>query len=133
MHTCLPLPHIQAIVVPNAALLWRRCLVAVATMLVASALPQGVKAQDGDYGNGNTAEGAFALKAIVSNSGNTGSFNTAIGYAALTSATTGRNNVASGNYAHVANMDGIGNTANGSLALRLNGTSRLNTATGYPA
>ena len=74
MHTCLPLPHIQAIVVPNAALLWRRCLVVVATMLVASALPQGVKAQDGDYGNGNTAEGTFALKAIVSNSGNTGSF-----------------------------------------------------------
>jgi len=80
---------------------------------------------DGDYGNGNTAEGGNALFSLT-----TGSNNTAIGASALFSNTNGISNTATGVQALFNNTTGFNNTANGASALVFNTNGQNNTATG---
>ena len=74
---------------------------------------------DGDYPNGNTAEGAHALDSLT-----TGATNTAIGDFALQKNTTGSSNSAIGWGALSANTTGANNTATGSSALSDNLTGK---------
>jgi hypothetical protein len=102
-------------------------------------------APDGDYGNGNTAEGADALFNLTSGFGNTangyealfsdrtGSDNTAVGFDALNINTTGDNNVANGFFALAINTTGSANTATGAAGLASNTTGSFNTAEGFQA
>jgi len=96
---------------------------------------------DGDYGNGNTAEGFNALGSLTGGQFNTAlgwesqmdvttaSFNTGVGAGTL-DLTTGRNNTATGAGALLLNGPGIRNTANGSHALLFNDIGLYNCATG---
>jgi hypothetical protein len=86
------------------------------------------RAEDGDLGNFNTAEGAFALDMVGSGGGK---YNTAIGYGALHLDTAGTNNTADGGYALTANVTGNYNVANGFSALASNKDGSSNTADGY--
>jgi len=86
------------------------------------------RAEDGDLGNFNTAEGAFALDMVGSGGGK---YNTAIGYGALHLDTAGTNNTAAGAYALTANVTGNYNVANGFSALASNSGGSSNTADGY--
>jgi Chaperone of endosialidase len=99
---------------------------------------------DGDYGNGNTAEGGNALFSVTGGADNTaigfqalfsndGSSNTAIGDRALQSNTNGTGNTATGDRALVSNTIGFNNTANGASALLFNATGQNNTASGDSA
>jgi hypothetical protein len=102
-------------------------------------------APDGDYGNGNTAEGADALFNLTSGFGNTangyealfsdrtGSDNTAVGFDALNINTTGDNNVANGFFALATNTTGNNNTVTGVDALSSNNAGNNNTASGFNA
>ncbi|MBA3961019.1 MAG: tail fiber domain-containing protein [Chthoniobacterales bacterium] len=83
---------------------------------------------DGDYANGNTAEGMDALFSLT-----TGSDNTAIGFDALFNNTTGAANTATGNNSLLLNTTGSQNTANGRSALVNNTTGGDNTANGDAA
>jgi hypothetical protein len=99
---------------------------------------------DGDYPNGNTAEGLDALLGLTS-----ATFNTAIGWLSLASVTTGGlntgvgagtlvldtadGNTATGAAALLNNTTGFGNTANGGFALATNTTGNNNTAVGRDA
>ena len=83
---------------------------------------------DGDYGNGNTAEGDDALFSLTN-----GSSNTAIGFNALYRNTTGDGNTANGFRALFFNTTGDHNTATGSQALHQNTTGFNNTANGFQA
>jgi len=98
--------------------------VALALVLAWFTLSPAARAQEGDLGNHNTAEGAFALNYLT-----TGSDNTATGYFALFSNTTGDNNTATGNGALHSNTTGAYNTATGHYALQV-ATADDNTATG---
>jgi hypothetical protein len=120
----------------------------VITLTVISCLASRVQAlsppPDGDYPNGNTAEGLEALFSLTS-----GTFNTAIGWLSLASVTTGGlntgvgagtlvlntadGNTATGAAALLNNTTGFGNTANGSFALATNTTGNNNTAVGREA
>src|SRR5262249_59163480 len=80
---------------------------------------------DGDYPNGNTAEGGHALDNLT-----TGATNTAIGDFALQKNTTGSSNSAIGWGALSANTTAANNTANGNRALFENTTGANNTASG---
>jgi hypothetical protein len=84
--------------------------------------------QDGDLGNGNTAEGAAALASLTS-----GSYNTAMGLQALFSNTTGFYNTGIGVNALYNNTGGAFNAANGAFALFNNTTGNSNTAAGVNA
>jgi hypothetical protein len=84
---------------------------------------------DGDYGNGNTAEGANALESLPSGGGVA---NTAIGSGAMLFTTFGDHNTAVGDTTLYFNQLGSFNTAVGSGALDLNNGS-YNTATGDEA
>jgi hypothetical protein len=101
-------------------------LVALAAVWFAL-LPTAVRAEDGDLGNGNTAEGKSALASLT-----TGQNNTAIGFKALYSVTTATGNTATGRLA-LANNTGGFNTADGTRALLSNTTGGYNTATGREA
>ena len=101
----------------------------VALALAWFALSHTVKAQDGDEGNGNTAEGLGALGTYISTA-SSASFDTAIGHNALFNDTTGSNNTATGAQALNSNTTGGGNTATGLSALFNNTTGSSNTATG---
>jgi hypothetical protein len=91
------------------------------------------QAQDGNYGNGNTAEGGFALSLIVADPfANPGGENTAIGYAALNVNSSGDSNTAIGSTALEHNTTGSNNTATGDQALFNNNASN-NTANGAQA
>jgi hypothetical protein len=97
---------------------------------------------DGDLGNGNTGEGAFALSNNTTGADNTalgsqtlflnttGNSNTATGFDALFANTAGSNNIATGDHALIRNTTGNGNTANGTSALPNNTTGDENTANG---
>lgn len=120
-------------------------------------------APDGDYGNGNTAEGANALESLPSGGGVA---NTAIGSAAMLFTTfgdhntavgdntlhfnqlgsfntavgsgaldsnNGSSNTAIGDEALINNTSGTENTATGANALALNQTGSFNTANGFQA
>jgi hypothetical protein len=132
-------------------------VIAFVVTLACSALAQMAKAEDGDLGNGNTAEGFLALPspggvdntamgaaalescstgnrntahgaaALESNNGDN---NTAIGFETLGSNTTGSANTATGFEALVSNKTGIDNTASGYEALYSNVNGNFNTATG---
>src|SRR5436305_7653518 len=73
------------------------CLL-IALVLAFVILSSNARAQDGNYGNGNTAEGADALYTIISGNagGPPGGGNTAIGFNALFSDTFGTENTAVG-------------------------------------
>jgi hypothetical protein len=120
----------------------------VITLAVSICLASRVQAvnprPDGDYPNGNTAEGLDALFSLTS-----GTFNTAIGWLSLASVTTGGlntgvgagtlvlntadGNTAVGAAALLNNTTGFGNTANGGFALATNTTGNNNTAVGRDA
>jgi hypothetical protein len=113
------------------------------------ALSQTAQGQDGDEGNHNTAEGAFALHTYITtasaafnntaigfntlSSNATGGNNTANGFDALFSNTTGSFNTATGYGALLSNTTADNNTANGYLALSSNTTGTFNVATGFQA
>src|SRR5262249_31880370 len=83
---------------------------------------------DGDYGNGNTAEGLDALFSLdVSNAYN----NTALGFNTLYSHTSGSDNTACGFQALIFDSSGYGNAAFGSNALARNISGFLNAAVGF--
>jgi hypothetical protein len=82
---------------------------------------------DGDYPNGNTAEGMNALLSLT-----TGIDNTANGASALAGDTTGSANTGNGAGTLVFNRTGSANTATGFRALK-NNTADFNTATGFQA
>jgi Chaperone of endosialidase len=121
----------------------------IAVLAIAMAAPAAtLKAQDGGYPNGNTAEGDFALAEIIShpsdsginnvaigasalNSDNSGSHNTAVGSDALSNNDSGNNNTATGDIALENNTSGADNTATGSGALGQNTIGNDNTATGF--
>jgi hypothetical protein len=120
-------------------------LVALVCFGLSSAVRAVEPPPDGDYGNGNTAEGLDALFSLSGGSGNntaigagalysdmTGGPNTAIGANALHGNTTGGNNTANG-YQALASNNGNNNTANGSSALLDNIMGNNNTAIGYQA
>ena len=113
--------------------LFRRALLFVPLALVCFALLPRAQAvsppPDGDYGNGNTAEGLDALFSLNGGLGN----NTAIGAGALYSNMMGNNNTANGSSALYSNTTGNNNTANGYHALEGNTTGGRNTATGVSA
>ena len=89
------------------------------------ALSPATRAEDGDLGNGNTAEGANALANL------SGGFNnTATGNAALFNNTNGTANTATGSGALSSNKTASSNTADGFGALSSNSTGNFNTATG---
>jgi trimeric autotransporter adhesin len=102
-------------------------------------------APDGDYGNGNTAEGSNALFNLGMGQNNTaigavalfhndiGSRNTAVGSSALVDNTIGNGNTACGYQALFSNTTASENTAAGSNALFKNTTGGANTATGADA
>ena len=103
----------------------------VFALLCAAAAPKafGVNPPpDGDYGNGNTAEGALALFQLT-----TGTANTAIGSTALAHDTIGDNNTATGSQALFSNTTGSRNTAVGLNALFGNTNGTDNTALGFNA
>jgi hypothetical protein len=79
-------------------------------------------------GGGNTASGAYALRANT-----TGHHNTASGAYALRANTTGSENTASGTFALYENTTGHHNTASGAQALYENTTGSDNTASGARA
>jgi hypothetical protein len=83
---------------------------------------------DGDYPQGNTAEGHNALFSLTN-----GTRNTALGASALFSNKGGNNNTATGFLALNRNTAGNQNTATGVLALADNALGRGNTATGFEA
>src|SRR3984893_6871264 len=87
-----------------------------------------LSSQDGDVGNGNTAEGTVALASLTS-----GSNNTAMGLQALFSNTTGFYNTGTGVNALYSNTGGAYNAANGAFALFSNTTGNDNTAIGVNA
>jgi uncharacterized coiled-coil protein SlyX len=120
-------------------------LISVLTGFALSHAAQAVSPPpDGDYGNGNTAEGGDALFDLT-----TGGDNTAVGFLALSNNTTGNNNTATGvsalqsNTANnntatgvgalASNTIGLDNTANGAFALQNNTMANSNTATGVDA
>jgi hypothetical protein len=96
---------------------------------------------DGDYGNGNTAEGFNALASLTSGQFNTAlgwesqmdvttaSFNTGVGAGTL-DLTTGRSNTATGAGALLLNGSGFRNTAAGSHTLLFNDIGLYNCAFG---
>src|SRR6266702_464038 len=86
---------------------WRAILLIA---LAPFALLSTARAEDGDLGNGNTAEGGLALHSL----------------------TSGLDNTATGDYAR-QNNTADNNTANGFAALQRNTSGTLNTATGYQA
>jgi hypothetical protein len=122
--------------------------------LVGSALAQSLRAQDGDYGNNNTAEGNNALTEIIFYGGS-GTDNTAIGYQALGFDSTGSRNTAIGSQAMGPNptsylitgnqntatgfqamyseKNGLNNVANGAYALFSNTSGNNNIGIGYLA
>ena len=120
----------------------------VTTLAVIICLASRVQAvsppPDGDYPNGNTAEGLEALFSLTG-----GTFNTALGWLSVASVTTGSlntgvgagtlvfntadGNTATGAGALLNNTTGFGNTANGSFALTTNSTGNNNTAVGREA
>jgi trimeric autotransporter adhesin len=102
-----------------------------AVVLVLFGLLPMVKAQDGDEGNQNTAEGRGALHTYISTSSNA-SFDTAVGFNALLADTSGSFNTATGAQALQSNTTGEFNTATGFDALASNNADN-NTATGYNA
>jgi len=110
----------------------RRGFLLVALPLVWFVLPPA-QAQDGGYARGNTAEGNFALNAIITNSANSGSDDTAIGDAALFNMTSGFNNTGIGYQAMHQTTSGAENTALGENALYSNTTGSNNTAVGTSA
>jgi hypothetical protein len=101
--------------------------------------------EDGDLGNGNTAEGDNALFSLTSGVENTamgfnalftntiGSFNTGTGFDALSNNTSGDANTAAGSFALHLNTTGSDNTANGYNALLHNTTGEGNTSDGRDA
>jgi hypothetical protein len=96
---------------------------------LANLLPWSIaRAEDGDVGNFNTAEGAFALDMVGSGGGQ---YNTAIGYGALHLDAAGTNNTATGAYALTSNTTGNYNVADGFSALASNNDGSYNTADGY--
>jgi hypothetical protein len=107
----------------------RRAFLLISLALVGFALLPRAQAvsppPDGDYGNGNTAEGLNALFSLNGGLGN----NTAIGAGALYSNMMGFQNTANGSGALNANTTGNNNTANGFKALFRN-TGSENTANG---
>jgi Chaperone of endosialidase len=102
-------------------------------------------APDGDYGNGNTAEGANALFNLSGGQNNTaigavalfhndtGHDNTAVGSGTLVDNISGYYNSALGFQSLFSNTVGQSNTAIGANALFKNTTGSSNTATGYGA
>src|ERR1700751_1300554 len=76
------------------------------------ALLSTARGEDGDLGNGNTAEGAFALNDLT-----IGQNNTAMGASALFNNTSGSSNTAIGPDALLSNTAGDANTAIGDSAL----------------
>ena len=97
--------------------------------------------EDGDLGNGNTAEGNGALFSLPGSTGLTGPSgaaapagvdNTAMGFQALYNNTTGSENTAHG-FQALFNNNADDNTANGSQALFNNTTGFENTANGVNA
>ena len=86
-----------------------------------------VPAPDGDYPNGNTAEGHNALFSLTS-----GGYNTAVGFFSLRQVTTGNFNTAVGAGTLLSNTADE-NTAIGAGALLSNTTGGANTATGAQA
>jgi hypothetical protein len=85
-------------------------------------------APDGDYPNGNTAEGFGALLNLAN-----GSRNTATGLYALRDNLDGEDNTATGGFALVDNINGSRNTATGAFALYRNVGRNDNTAVGFHA
>ena len=85
-------------------------------------------APDGDYPNGNTAEGFGALLNLAN-----GSRNTATGLYALRDNLDGEDNTATGAFALVDNINGSRNTATGAFALYRNVGRNDNTAVGFHA
>jgi hypothetical protein len=83
---------------------------------------------DGEYPQGNTAEGYNAFFSLTN-----GKRNTALGASALFSNKGGDNNTATGFLALNRNTAGNENTATGALALADNALGRQNTATGFLA
>jgi hypothetical protein len=152
----LPLPNS----ISRAPLRRGVLLIAFPLALAWLALSPMGRAEDGDLGSGNTAEGFLALadvnggvdntamgaQALLGNTSgnyntasgagalevNNGDNNTATGYAALDSNTTGTENTATGVFALEENNAGD-NTATGFQALRFNTTGSNNTATGFDA
>jgi hypothetical protein len=116
-------------------------LVCVGLMPKAQAV---VPPPDGNYPNGNTAEGQNALFSLTTGQYNTaigffsqernrtGSFNTALGAGSLF-ANLGDQNTATGAAALLSNTTGSLNTANGEAALFFNTTGFGNTAVGSSA
>jgi uncharacterized coiled-coil protein SlyX len=103
-------------------------LISVSWLALSSETRAVTPAPDGDYGNGNTAEGRDALFSLT-----TGTLNTAIGTEALFGNTTGSANTANGNFALSNNTTASNNTATGFEALLSNTTGLANTATGSQA
>src|SRR5437764_9259197 len=102
--------------------------------VVGSAVAQGVHAQDGGYGNNNTAEGDNALVEIIAYGGS-GRDDTAIGYGALGFDSTGSQNTALGSQAMGPNpsdhlITGNQNTATGFQALYSDTDGEGNVANG---
>jgi hypothetical protein len=85
-------------------------------------------APDGDYPNGNTAEGQEALDSLT-----TGVWDTSVGAASLFSDTTGSFNTAVGTNALRFDSTGIQNTAVGVQTLKFLTTGAHNTAVGVNA
>jgi hypothetical protein len=114
---------------------------ALASFIVSRTIEAVSPPPDGDYGNGNTAEGANALFNLTNGFNNTaigstalfsndsGAFNTATGSGTLNSNTSGGSNTATGAFALFRNVFGRDNTATGVNAL-LNNRANNNTATG---
>ncbi len=98
-----------------------------------SALRAVTPAPDGDYGNGNTAEGGFALDSLGGLTNGPGNNNTAIGSESLFSDTTGNGNTGVGNETLSFNVGGSSNTAVGDSALFRNTAGSYNTANGSEA
>jgi trimeric autotransporter adhesin len=86
--------------------------------------PNVVPPPDGDYGNGNTAEGFQALFNL-----NNGAFNTALGWRSLYSDVNGSFNTGAGAGTLALNLT-LENTATGAGAMLLTTTGLRNTATG---
>jgi hypothetical protein len=108
---------------------WQRSFIRVALALASLVLCSAVHAvsppPDGGYPNANTAEGDSALSSLT-----TGCCNTADGDEALLSDTTGHDNTATGDLALFGNFTGSENSAFGAGALIGNITGNFNTATG---
>jgi Chaperone of endosialidase len=100
--------------------------------LTCFALSPAAQGQDGDEGNGNTAEGLDALLTYITTA-NSSANDTAIGVGALFANSTGQDNTATGASALFHNTSGSDNTASGAFALVNNTTGFQNTADGFGA